>query len=86
MDLASRAPGEELRDTHDAFTRIYEALMALGTWPSALKAAHNLIGLPAGLPREPVLPLDPGATAKLAEVMRALGAPVQSAPYPMAAE
>ena len=86
MDLASRAPGKELRDTHDAFTRIYEALMTLGTWPSALKAAHNLIGLPGGLPREPVLPLDPAATAKLAQVMGALGAPLQASPFPMAAE
>ncbi len=86
MDLASRAPSEELRDTHDAFTRIYEALMALGTWPAGLKAAHTLIGQPAGLPREPVLPLDPAATDKLAAVMREIGAAVQSAPYPMAAE
>lgn len=86
MDLASRAPGEELRDTHDAFTTIYEALMALGTWPSALKAAHHLIGQPAGLPREPVLPLDAGAMAKLADILRAAGAPVHDSPMPMAAE
>lgn len=86
MDLASRAPGEELRDTHDAFTRIYEALMALGTWPSGLKAGHALIGQPGGQPREPVLPLDANAMEKLAAVMREVGAPVHGAAYSIAAE
>ena len=28
--------------------------MGTGTWPSALKAALNLLGWPAGVPREPV--------------------------------
>lgn len=77
IDLAGRAPGEELRETHNAFTRIYEALMALGTWPAALKAGHALIGQPAGIPREPVLPLEPAAMATLAQLMREIGAPIE---------
>jgi 4-hydroxy-tetrahydrodipicolinate synthase len=86
IDLASREPGEELRDMHYAMTRIYETLMALGTWPSALKAAHELIGQPAGVPREPVLPLDPEAVATLARVMHEIGAPVRAEAFAVAAE
>ena len=37
--------------------RVYEMMMGTGTWPSALKAALNLLGQPAGVPREPVMPL-----------------------------
>jgi 4-hydroxy-tetrahydrodipicolinate synthase len=32
--------------------------MRVGTWPSSLKAGLNLLGLPAGLPRDPLLPLE----------------------------
>ena len=43
--------------------------MGTGTWPAALKAALNLLGQPAGVPREPVLAL---AGAELARVERTL--------------
>jgi len=59
--------------------------MGLGTWPSALKAGHALIGLDAGVPREPVLPLDPAATATLRSVLLECGGPVTQ-PQAMAAE
>lgn len=86
MDLASRAPGKELRQTQYAFTRIYETLMGLGTWPAALKAGHTLLGQPAGFTREPILPLDSGALATLADVMREIGAPINARPIVLAAE
>ena len=54
--LALAAPEAEYRDAHYQLTVLYELLMSLGTWPSAFKAALNLIGLPAGIPRDPVLP------------------------------
>lgn len=63
----------EIRELHFALTRIYETLMALGTWPSALKAGHRLIGQPAGVTREPVSPLDPGDIRVLKGVLNELG-------------
>jgi 4-hydroxy-tetrahydrodipicolinate synthase len=43
--------------THNRLNKLYTLLMGQGTWPAALKHALNLIGLPAGAPRDPVLPL-----------------------------
>ena len=65
-----QAPGDERQSMHFALTRVYETLMGTGTWPSALKASLNMIGVPAGLPREPVQPLSPADTAKLEAVLR----------------
>lgn len=70
--MALAAPDQTLRDLHDGFTRIYETLMGLGTWPAALKAALGLQGVPAGVPREPVQPLDAGGLATLRTVMEEL--------------
>lgn len=67
--LARQAPGPEHAALHYKVTVIYEMLMGTGTWPSALKAALNLIGQPAGYPREPVLPL---AQDKIDSVKRTL--------------
>ncbi len=78
MEQASTGSAPELRTTQYRLTRVYEALMGLGTWPSALKAGHALIGLDAGVPREPVLPLDPAATASLRGVLQECGCPVAS--------
>lgn len=83
QQAAGSAP--ELRTTQYRLTRVYEALMGLGTWPSALKAGHALIGLDAGVPREPVLPLDPAATASLRDVLQDCGCPV-AAGHALAAE
>lgn len=65
--LAAEAPGDTYRRTHLELTAIYEMLMGTGTWPAAFKAALSLLGLPAGVPRDPVMPL---AEADL-DVMRA---------------
>ena len=46
-----------------------EGKLGTGTWPAALKASLNLLGWPAGVPREPVLPL---AGADLEKVRRTL--------------
>lgn len=47
--------------------------MALGTWPAAFKAALALCGQPAGVPRDPVLPLDAAAIDGLRSTLRGLG-------------
>ncbi len=39
--------------------------MSQGTWPAALKAALNAMGLPAGVPRDPICPLGPIEIARL---------------------
>jgi 4-hydroxy-tetrahydrodipicolinate synthase len=78
---AARAAGsygqpmdEPLRDIHFRFTCIYETLMRIGTWPSSMKAAHNLLGLPAGVPHEPVAPLGKDELAELRQVLNQLEA------------
>ncbi len=71
--LARQAPGPEQAALHYKLTVIYQALMGMGTWPAALKAALNLLGLPAGVPRDPVLPLRDADLDKLRRVMGELG-------------
>jgi 4-hydroxy-tetrahydrodipicolinate synthase len=65
---------QRLRDLHYRYTRIYETLMQLGTWPAAMKAAHTALGLPAGVPHEPVLPLEGAELATLHRVLDEVGA------------
>ncbi len=76
MRAATNLSPAELRTLQYRLTKVYETLMALGTWPSALKAGHGLIGLDAGLPREPVLPLDETAMATLRQTLIGCGCPV----------
>lgn len=57
MELGRSAPGAEYRRVHNALTILYEVLMGVGTWPASFKAALNLLGQPAGVPREPVTAL-----------------------------
>jgi len=72
LTLINERPGKEIRGLHYRLTRIYETLMGSGTWPAAIKKALNLLGVPAGLPREPVEPLNPVDSEKLERVMREL--------------
>jgi 4-hydroxy-tetrahydrodipicolinate synthase len=71
--LAQTAPGPKHTDLHYKLTVIYQALMATGTWPAAFKAALNLIGQPAGVPRDPVLPLPPADLDRLRGTLDRLG-------------
>lgn len=73
MALGLAAPGPETRRMQFRLNAIYVALMETGTWPSALKHAHHLLGIDAGVPREPVMPLNPEQAAKLKSVMTGLG-------------
>jgi 4-hydroxy-tetrahydrodipicolinate synthase len=72
MEVGRAAPSPELAVLHHKLTVAYQALMGTGTWPAALKAALNLMGLPAGVPRDPVLPLEgevlEGLKRRLADV------------------
>ncbi|RVT85215.1 dihydrodipicolinate synthase family protein [Rhodobacteraceae bacterium CCMM004] len=75
-DLAAiaRTPGSAAyRTAHRELTTIYETLMRIGTWPSALKAALELIGVPAGVPRDPVLRLGDKDTDALRAMLDGLG-------------
>jgi 4-hydroxy-tetrahydrodipicolinate synthase len=70
MALGAQAPSDAYRAMHRKLTALYKLLMGTGTWPAALKAALNLLGWPAGVPRDPVMPL---AGADLEKVRRTLG-------------
>ncbi|MBT5384842.1 MAG: dihydrodipicolinate synthase family protein [Kordiimonadaceae bacterium] len=52
--LAKEKPGAKQAEVHHKLTVLYELLMGHSTWPAAFKAALNLIGQPAGVPRDPV--------------------------------
>lgn len=54
--VGAAAPDASYRKTHYQLTVLYELLMSVATWPASFKAALNLIGQPAGVPRDPVLP------------------------------
>lgn len=54
-DAGRKEPGPAYRHAHNQLTALYEMLMGTATWPAGFKAALNLIGLPAGVPRDPVL-------------------------------
>lgn len=71
--MAAGPPNDETRTLHFALTRIYETLMSTGTWPAALKAALNMIGVPAGLTRDPVQPLTPDDESRLRSILREFG-------------
>lgn len=73
MDASRRAPDARYRALQFKLNTIYETLMSIGTWPAALKAALTMIGLPAGVPREPVQPLAPADSARLAASLHACG-------------
>jgi 4-hydroxy-tetrahydrodipicolinate synthase len=73
IEIGQAAPNDEYRRLHFGLTRIYEFLMATGTWPAALKAALNMMGVPAGLPREPVQPLSPKDSTALKAIMEEIG-------------
>lgn len=54
--VGAGAPNLTWRHAHYQLTVLYELLMGTATWPASFKAALNLIGLPAGVPRDPVMP------------------------------
>ncbi|WP_434713536.1 dihydrodipicolinate synthase family protein (plasmid) [Rhizobium sp. YTUHZ045] len=54
--VGAGAPNPTWRHAHYQLTVLYELLMGTATWPASFKAALNLIGLPAGVPRDPVMP------------------------------
>jgi 4-hydroxy-tetrahydrodipicolinate synthase len=69
MTLAATPGTPEARRMHWRLTRIYVTLMETGTWPAALKHAQALLGLPVGVPREPVQPLSKEQAEKLRATM-----------------
>jgi 4-hydroxy-tetrahydrodipicolinate synthase len=73
MEIGRRAPDAEYVAAHQKLTIVYETLMALGTWPSALKAGLNLLGLPAGVPRDPLMPLGGAPLDRLRATLDELG-------------
>ena len=73
MEIGRRAPDAAYVDAHRKLTIVYETLMSLGTWPAALKAGLNLLGLPAGVPRDPILPLEATGVERLSATLDRLG-------------
>ncbi|MEM7047254.1 MAG: dihydrodipicolinate synthase family protein [Pseudomonadota bacterium] len=73
MRIGTAAPDTTYRKTHHELTVIYQLLMGTATWPAAFKAALNIIGLPAGVPRDPVAPATPADIEKIKKIFHELG-------------
>ena len=71
--IGRAAPDTNYVLTHNRLNTLYALLMGHGTWPAALKCALNHLGLPAGLPRDPVLPLDHAASERVRTTLLNLG-------------
>lgn len=76
--LAKEKPGEKQAEIHYKLTVLYELLMGLATWPASFKAALNLIGQAAGVPRDPVHAATPEDFDKIRETFDMLGISYQS--------
>lgn len=63
---------EEARQLQNRLTRFWLA-MGLGSFPAPVKAAMELIGLPAGAPRAPVAPLDEARRELLRRELHEMG-------------
>ncbi len=72
ISLAREKPTAHTASLHYKLTRLYELLMGTSTWPASFKAALNLIGLPAGVPRDPVSPATPADIEKIKAVFAEL--------------
>jgi len=55
---------QEAWAAQNRLTRFWLA-MSLGSFPAPVKTAMELIGLPAGIPRRPIAPLDPEQRERL---------------------
>ncbi len=71
--VGAGAPDDRWRQAHYQLTVLYELLMGTATWPASFKAALNLIGLPAGVPRDPVLPATQADIDKIKRTFDLLG-------------
>jgi len=60
---------DEAVPIHNLLSGMYGVLFGIGTWPAALKASLNMLGYPAGVPRDPVHPLQPEAMARLRRML-----------------
>jgi 4-hydroxy-tetrahydrodipicolinate synthase len=63
---------EDARAVQNRLTRFWLA-MGLGSFPAPVKAAVELLGLPAGAPRRPVMSLDADRREALRRELRAMG-------------
>lgn len=71
--VGTTAPDMTWRHAHYQLTVLYELLMGTATWPASFKAALNLIGLPAGVPRDPVMPATAADIDKIKRTFDRLG-------------
>ncbi|KZL22139.1 putative DapA-like lyase [Pseudovibrio axinellae] len=71
--VAAGAPEHTYRHAHYQLTVLYELLMGTATWPASFKAALNLIGQPAGVPRDPVMAATPADIDRIKRSFDQLG-------------
>jgi 4-hydroxy-tetrahydrodipicolinate synthase len=63
---------QQARAVQNRLTRFWLA-MGLGSFPAPVKAAMEVLGLPAGAPRRPIAPLDQARRETLRQELRTMG-------------
>jgi dihydrodipicolinate synthase/N-acetylneuraminate lyase len=63
---------EEAQEVQSRLTRFW-LVMSLGSFPAPVKAALELLDLPAGAPRQPIAPLDKERREVLRQELRVMG-------------
>ena len=72
-DLAKAGKVLEGRTIQQRTIALDKAMRQVGTFPSNMKAAMNLLGRPGGYCRRPLLDLDTAETAKVRDILSSLG-------------
>jgi len=71
--LSASGQNDAARALQYRLVQLDHAVHGFGTFPSALKAAMNLMGRPGGFPRSPVQPLSEETLERLRSVMHSIG-------------
>jgi 4-hydroxy-tetrahydrodipicolinate synthase len=71
--LSASGNVEAARKLQYRLVQLDHAVHGLGTFPSALKAAMNLVGRPGGYPRSPIQPLSAEDQERLRSVLQSIG-------------
>ncbi len=77
MGHASLSKEEKWR-LHVAISHVFDTLMAVDTRPAGIKGALNMLGYPAGFPREPVERLSPEGEARIRDALTRFGLLVEA--------
>ena len=72
FEVHDMTPAERTK-VNGRYGLVKDAMMLTATPPAAIKGALNMVGLPAGVPRDPVKPLMPREEAHIRDILTQVG-------------